>query len=629
MKRAALLPLALLAACASAPAPQPAPAAPLHVAARPDGAEPAAARPAEARPVSAPAELMMVLRVADPRRTWQHATQHLASTPFGQSLLRAGPMGPDLLLGRAIGPALADMVDLGKPLDVAVLDVASPRFVFSLSVPEERVPRLHERFVLEKRSGLLRVERAREADAGAPPRACAFEPGERRGSARLLCAEGQEDLEVTAPYLVEVVGREPLEADARLEMPESGIREAMERGRATRDDGAESYSARMGRETGERFVGDIEDLRLDVTWGRADVEVGLGLRFASQRSPLTRAIVPAAVGGAALPPAFLRLPADTALALYTQGASRAELTPLRDTFFGWLRDDMVRGGYDAARLDRFFEHLGALVFTGGPVVFGAGGDRAAAEKALAAYQGGGKGAQRAQAAARRALQGWFLVAIEEPGQTWTAGVKELLQLGDELDQHRAPGAGTTGDAPDGRKRGDRAPRSPQIVLARAPAALPAGTIHAELRSRPAAKDGPPASTTHVYVVPAGQRTWIGVGKDDAAVVARLRVATEAGRDARTLGAAPGVEALRQRGLHAGALLSLAGCALLAARGDTPAKLSDAAETLALVAALPSRGESAIPVTVTSEVLGSGAARVSTRARLSPAALQDIITLLSR
>ncbi|WP_437617623.1 hypothetical protein [Sorangium sp. So ce1151] len=233
-------------------------------------------------------------------------------------------------------------------------------------------------------------------------------------------------------------------------------------------------------------------------------------------------------------------------------------------------------------------------------------------------------------------------------------MKELIQLGEELDKKTAsapaagsaapaagsaapaagsaaPAAGANGGAPKGQaaKAGEAEKEITDPVIVRAPAALPARTLHVELRPRPLTKDAPPAHTSHLYVVPAGQRTWIGFGEDDAAVVERLRVAADPGRDERTLGAAPGVEALRQPGTLAGGLFSLAGWTMLAASGDTPEALDDAANALAGLARLPSRGEISMPFATTSEVPGSGAARLSARVRVPSAGIHDVLALLMR
>ncbi|WP_437743641.1 hypothetical protein WMF39_00740 [Sorangium sp. So ce1504] len=621
MKRAALLPIALLTACAGAPAPQRAPVAPLLAAPRPAVAPAGAA----AQPASAPAELAFVLRIAHPKRTWANAAQLLPSSAL---VFTMGSTDPTKMLEPAVGPDLAGIVDLDRPLDVAFLGTTGDHAVASLSVAEQEVPRLADRFVLkeiEEHPGLLRVERARDADPDeeAPPWACAFDPGERRDGARLLCGTDMGDIEAAAAYLVQVVARKPLDADARIELSERTLRQAVEEASAAGDaDEDDGRAGALGEELAAGFLRDIERLNVDLTWGRADVEVGLTLRFASRRSPLTLAFVPAAAQDAAPPPAFFRLPADTAVAFHTQGASRAELAPLRASVFKALRDDMIDDGYDEARLDQVLDRLGKLAFTGGPLVVGAGANGAAAEKALAAYQRD-KGAPRAGKAARLALQGWVLASVEEPAQTWISGVKELLQRGDELDKFKR-------SAPkDGARKDDEDEQNTTHAFVRAPATLPAGTLHVELRSRPLTKGAPPAHTTHLYVVPAGQRTWLGISEDDAALVARLRVAVDPGRDEGTLGAAPDMDVLRRRGTLAGGLFSLAGLALLSANGDTPEALDEAAKDLAALAALPARGGVATPLAVTSEVLGSGAARVDVRVRLTHAGIQDAIALLAR
>ncbi|WP_437715067.1 hypothetical protein WMF45_00795 [Sorangium sp. So ce448] len=622
MKRAALLPIALVTACAGAPAPQRAPVVPLPAAPRPAVAAPAVVA---AQPANAPAELAFVLRIAHPKRTWANAAQLVPSSALVFTL---GSTEPTSVLEGAVGPDLAGIVDLERPMDVAFLGTTGAHAVASLSVAEQEVPRLADRFVLkelQEHPGLLRVERARNADPDeeAPPWACAFDPGERRNGARLLCGEDVEDIEAAAAYLVQVVGREPLDADARIELSERTLRQAVEEASAAGDeDEDDGRAGALGEELAAGFLRDIEGLNVDLTWGRADVDVGLTVRFASRRSPLTLALAPAAAQDAAPPPAFFRLPADTAVAFHTQGASRAELAPLREAVFKALRDDMIDDGYDGARLDQFLDRLGTLALTGGPLVVGAGANGAAAEKALAAYQRD-KGAPRARKAARLALQGWVLASVEEPAQTWISGVKELLQRGDELDRFKR-------SAPkDGARKGDDDKQNTTHAIVRAPASLPAGTLHVELRSKPLTKDAPPAHTTHLYVVPAGQRTWLGISEDDAALVARLRVAADPRRDEGTLGAAPDMDVLRRRGTLAGGLFSLVGLTLLAANGDTPEALDEAARDLAALAALPARGGVAVPLAVTSEVLGSGAARVDVRVRLTHAGIQDAIALLAR
>ncbi|WP_437530947.1 hypothetical protein WME79_00685 [Sorangium sp. So ce726] len=622
MKRAALLPIALVTACAGAPAPQRAPVAPLPAAPRPAITAPSVAA---AQPATEPAELAFVLRIADPKRTWDNATQLLPSSAL---VFTMGSTDPTKVLEQAVGPDLAGIVDLDRPLDVAFLGTTGDHAVASLSVAERDVPRLADRFVLKElkeHPGLLRVERARNAepDEEAPPWACAFDPGERRDGARLLCGTDVEDIETAAAYLVQVVAREPLDADARIELSERTLRQAVEEASDTDDADEDDGSAgALGEELAAGFLREIERLNVDLTWGRADVEVGLTLRFASRRSPLTLALAPATAQDAAPPPAFFRLPADTAVAFHTQGASRAELTPLREAAFKALRDDMIDDGYDETRLDQVLDRLETLALTGGSLVFGAGANGAAAEKALAAYQRD-KGAPRARKAARLALQGWMLASVEEPAQTWISGIKELLQRGDELDKFKR-------SAPkDGARKDDEDKQHTTHAVVRAPASLPAGTLHVEFRSKPLTKDAPPAHTTHLYVVPAGPRTWFGISEDDAALVDRLRVAVAPGRDEGTLGAAPDVDVLRRRGTLAGGLFSLAGLALLVANGDTPEALDKAAKDLAALAALPARGGVAIPLAVTSEVLGSGAARVDVRVRLTHAGLQDVIALLAR
>jgi hypothetical protein len=136
------------------------------------------------------------------------------------------------------------------------------------------------------------------------------------------------------------------------------------------------------------------------------------------------------------------------------------------------------------------------------------------------------------------------------------------------------------------------------------------------------KDAPPAHTRHVYVVPDGARTWFGIGENEADVVARLRATLE-GAPARTIASMPEVEWTRTMGATAGGFVTVAGANLLFGDDERDADLVKAQATLAVLGALPTRGDTPIPWLVTSEDMAPRGTRVRVRARLPVSAITDI------
>lgn len=627
-KRAALLPLVLAAACGGTPPPAQPPSGLTAPPTRPlieQPAQVAAAAEEPLPPPEAPQNLTAVVRVADPQRTWGDATRLLGATPFGMLLMGMAQMGPDMLAEEALGPALANVVDLEQPLDVAVLDTSGDSFVVSLAVREREVPRLHERFVLKEERGLLRVDgvRGAEPEAKKLPMSCAIDPGDRRGSARVVCAPQRDGLEA-ARYLVQVIAREPIDTDIRLELRAPALAKLLEEENVGLEGGDDDSVSRMGRALGQGFLRDLEGLTLDQRWVGQDIELGLGLRFSGRRSPLTLALVPDAKAAAPPPPSFFRMPRDAGFAFYTRGASRDELAPLRGLLFDALLADSVEDGYDRAKMKPFLDRLAGLILTGGPLVISTGLDRPAAEKALAAYDEK-KTAPKVRESARRAIGGWVLIGLEEQPGPWIDGLRELVKLNGEIDKGKrkpAPGSAAA-------KRDEERKEDTTWVLGRAPASLPSGTLHIELRTKPLKKDAPPAHTGHFYAVPDGGRLWLGSGEDDAAVIARLKAALDPAQGAQTLGAAPEIAPLRQPGSTTGGFLSIYGAAALIASGDTPEALDEASRRIGGLGTLPARGTTPILWTIGSEVLPSGAARWGLRFRMPSAAIQDLITLVTR
>ena len=67
----------------------------------------------------------------------------------------------------------------------------------------------------------------------------------------------------------------------------------------------------------------------------------------------------------------------------------------------------------------------------------------------------------------------------------------------------------------------------RIATVPASAKVPPDSLHIELKFTPKKKGAGSARIAHLWVVPQGDRTWLGYGDDDAAVRERLRAARDA------------------------------------------------------------------------------------------------------
>jgi hypothetical protein len=95
-----------------------------------------------------------------------------------------------------------------------------------------------------------------------------------------------------------------------------------------------------------------------------------------------------------------------------------------------------------------------------------------------------------------------------------------MKKSDEAERTRKKPANSGPRRPDG---DDIAAR---VVAVPASAKLPADSLHLELKFTPKKKGAGQARVAHLWVVPQGDRTWIGYRDDDAALRERLRAARD-------------------------------------------------------------------------------------------------------
>jgi hypothetical protein len=613
----------------------------------PDVARPAAAPlaigpAAPARPPSppppepspeAPADLALLVRINDGRQLLREIATIL---PPGAASA-AATLDPGQLLAVLLGRRLGDVVDLGQPLDVTSLGTVSPSFVLSMAVKPEADGRLGEGLVLREEGGLVHITKPDDG-YGAAGRfgACAFTPAAGRARTRLVCASDRASLESAAPYLARTVAAEPLEVDVRVTVPGRVLRERRESTTKALSDAA---SARLGDGLVESFLAELERVDVDLRFLGTDLELGVSMHLSARESMLARALVP---GSKPAPPpaAFDRLPADALVALHTNGALPDDIAPLNKAVADNIEATLLRDGYGAAETRALRERFESLLLTGGPLVVGIGvtGGRDGAEQALARLVSPAPGppppppkgtratARRVGDAvlelqARKALQPWLLLEVDEPAEKWTRGLRELVRRAEDAERTRRPGShASTPRDPDG-DHVDLKVGTLDPALK-----LPKSSLHLEARITPRTKGKRPPRTAHVFVVPKGTATWIGYSEDATAIASRLRLALDDASDVGTLGRTAGASALGGRPALARGLVSLLGLRYLTLERTTTEELQRAALRTSRIAALGVRGAETVSWTATADT-SPGAVGLSVRAQVTRQAAADLVRML--
>ena len=454
----------------------------------------------------------------------------------------ASVLDPVQLASMLLGRRLGTVIDLAQPIDVVSIGTKSePTFVVSMAVKPDAESTLGEGLVLREEGGLVHIAKPDDshADAGRMS-ACAFTAAAGRATTRLVCASDEASLTASAAYLARNVAAEPLDADARLSLPGKILRE--KRDGTTKAIG-DAASARLGAALVERFIDEIDRVDADVRVLGSGIEIGLDLRLSGRESILARAVVPR-TKPAPPPAAFYRLPADAIVSLYTTGALAEDLAPLRKVLADDLERTLVQDGHLPDKTHALRERIESLVLTGGPLVFAAGiaGGRDGAEKALAAIDGARAADEaRVLGQARSALLPWMMFEVDEPGEKWTQGLRDIVKRGEDVDKTRKPGSkSTTPVDPDGDHVDVK-------VGALDPALkLPKDTLHLEVLLTPRTKGKRPTRKGHLFVVPRGAATWLGYSEDAAAVASRLRLAIDDTSEAGTLARSTAAATLRAR-----------------------------------------------------------------------------------
>jgi hypothetical protein len=606
-----------LSACGSSPAPVVAkPVAPAQT----PRVEVAAAQLDVPLNDAAPKDMSARIHAENLEMSWKNAERLLRVIGVGSPGL-----APELLAMGLLGPSVASVIDLSGPVDLAFFGAEFDRFAVAIPIAPEMQPRLGKIFKLRQHRGLWKIVAGDDEEESVPGSlgACAFVGVEDESGARVVCAGDEALLDSAGLYLGRTVTREARDGDVRLEIVSQQLfaRIADEASDGNTNDWAEA----AGEQYALSFFRDIEHLSLVGSWGKSNIEAEAVLGFRKDATGFAGALsgrVPLQSPSTA---SFLRMPKDAVIAVHGHASHAQSIAPMRDEFLRALKGDMESDGYDSGLLETFNTQLSKLIFTGGSYSFAYGIDRTAAEKALAAYSKDKK-KPALRAAAYRSLHGWSMFAVDESPERWTRGIEEIVRAGNELDKKRNGGVVPSSGPITGKKADDRQLTTLSVVAA--PALLPKGSLHVEIRSRPLKTDAPPASLTHLYVVPDGGRTWIGISEDEAPMLARLRAAREGTAD-QTIAGVPELANTVSQGAVAAGFFSLAGETFLFLDDDSDEKLDKAVKEIDSLATLPGRGDGIIPWQVVSEETQNGGNRSRMKAKLSLAVLGDIAEMAKR
>jgi hypothetical protein len=325
---------------------------------------------------------------------------------------------------------------------------------------------------------------------------------------------------------------------------------------------------------------DSTELRVDLTDAVATARSTT--RFSGAKSGLTQMLLLHADGGAAPPRTFWQLPADANLAFYERGWGDENAGKGRSD--GLLLGQVIaligkaleEAGLKAADRDAIVNALSRIPWRS-PVAYASGLDLAAIDAGAAAAKDP-TASRDAPATIARELSGWRLIELEQSPKSMGAVLNELSRALARPAVARLL-AGGKGLAP------------PTFQPSPVPRGvkLPPGSLHFALDLHSPHLPGggkAPACVLHLFLVPDGSRSWIGIGGDAALVASRVNGALAAPGDPRAELTPLDRDKVGAAGFLNVRSLPEALVQLLAMAGDSA---PDAFAVLQSVATLPNKG----------------------------------------
>jgi hypothetical protein len=571
---------------------------------------------------------------------WCHVPAPARDLPvFGELTNLGALVEPSALLKRKFGPALGGALDLSRPIDGVMFtkDGVDMDGVVAFGVADAASFAAHvqKQFALARVSaGRFRLAPKGSVDIGA---SCELWQGAAAVGARVICGKDENTIGRAGPFLLSPAPASANTASLHVEMPGPGLRLVMEKADRERKKPSEpeSLDEARGEELGREFVKQTTDamdaLAWDLTLHEKYVDLAQEIRFEQSDALFSLLLSGRAGTHPAVPDSFWRLPTDSALAMYSEGADPA---PLRKAwaqtvprFLEVMNADVEVTPAQKLELEQV---LSSTLFRGGAWEFAYGQDlkRAAAaldapSKPAGARAGKGSHDQAKLQHFKEQLDPWFVVGLEDDPNQLLEALRRGIKLGNQ-------------DLPP--KKGSKAkpkPPSPareqftEAPLA-SPSALPAGSVHYVLRTEPNKKYVPPAdgskpaalpSAVHLIAVPEGGQLWLCIAHEEASAVNHLRALLAAPSN-QGLGADPTLRGLAQTppaGLGVATIAGFIGLTL-SAKDDS----AGARRALSNLFASPGKGETRMPVWVTATGGGKTPRRVSYHARLPPGAIADLL-----
>jgi hypothetical protein len=596
--------LLTLAACAPAASPPVAPAQPVA------SPTPAFVAQPDLSPVREPAGVVLLARLRNVRDSLSAA----------ERMVRV-PISLENELRDALREEDADVFKLDASVDLALgLDPAStdtePRFQGAISIPVldlegARVQLERHREVVQLLPGVYRakvvarddevveqgteegVERQiEELPLGKElPKEtfCDLAASVGDAPARLVCSDGEKELDALRPWLTRGLPREPsANADFEVKASFTPLRDRYVSVARAQAAGA-GLLARQWLETslqireprllalpdlvlGETiaFFDDLDHLTVsgDLVPDASEISFRGKVAFRARSSWLTRVYTDANGEAGAPPEAFWRLPRDVDSASYARSADPKLYEGFNDTVRLLVSDLLTQTPLSAGSKSAIDGFLASMPMQKAAVVTARGSAGQRIPVPTGKRKTTPRDAVRDFERTVHSAVGWSVVGVEGPSAPYAEWFKKGLDAYDRLvqDARNDPDLGPEVRAAKWVPRARW--RSPLPGYPRGSAGLEV-TVRfdskdiwdvtvgkeADAPSHPAGAAVPGTVTLHWVVVPDGaNRTWIGLSTDTKLLQEKLRVAVT-GRERDTLASLPGLEALRATPTVAGGFMS--------------------------------------------------------------------------